>query len=75
MVVSPAALVCNRVPPEARSYHLKVPAVALLAERITVPGPHVEPAVTVGDAGAALIVAVMAVRGVLSQPLAFFTVT
>jgi hypothetical protein len=75
LVVSPVALVCTRLPDVAASYHLNVPAVALLAERVTVPGPHVEPAVTVGEAGAALTVAVMAVRGVLSQPLAFFTVT
>jgi hypothetical protein len=66
-VVCEAALVCNRVPPVLASYHLKVPAVALLALSDTVPAPQREPATTVGAVGTAFTVAMTAVRGVLSQ--------
>jgi hypothetical protein len=62
LVVSPVALVCTRLPAVAASYHLKVPAVALLAARVTIPGPHVEPAVTVGAVGTAMIVAATDLR-------------
>ena len=69
MVVSPAALVCNKVPPVEALYHLNVPAVELFAVTVTVPVPQREPAVAVGAVGIALTVAVMAVRGVLSHVL------
>jgi hypothetical protein len=55
------------VPPVLALYQTKVPAVALLAESVTVPAPQREPAVPVGVAGTALTVATIAVRGVLSQ--------
>ena len=66
-VVCAAVLVCNKLPPVPASYHLKVPAVALLAVSDTVPGPQREPATTVGAAGTALTDAAMAVRGELSH--------
>jgi hypothetical protein len=66
-VVMPAALVRNTVPPVSAEYHLNVPAVALVAESITVPAPQREAAVGVGATAAELIVAVTAFRGVLSQ--------
>jgi hypothetical protein len=69
------ALVRNKVPPVLALYHLKVPAVALLAARITTPGPHVEPAVTVGAIGTEFIVAVTDLRVALSQLLLLVTVT
>lgn len=75
MVVCAAALVCSKVPPVEALYHLNVPAVELLAATITVPGPQVEPAVTVGAAGTAFTVAVTALRGELSQLFALVIVT
>ena len=66
-VVCAAVLVCNKLPPVLASYHLKVPAVALLAVSDTVPGPQREPATIVGAAGTAFTVAITALRGVLSQ--------
>lgn len=48
-------------------YHLKVPAVALVAESITVPVPQREPATAVGDIGMVFTVATTAVLGELSQ--------
>lgn len=61
-VVRLAALVCSRLPPLTASYHLNVPAMALLAARVTVPEPQVEPGVTVGAAGNVLIVAATDLR-------------
>ncbi len=48
LVVTPAALVKVAVPPVRAVYHLNVPAVALVADRITVPVPHRDPGVPVG---------------------------
>ena len=75
MVVSPAVLVCNNVPPVEALYHLKVPAVELFAANTTAPAPQVEPAVTVGADGMAFTVAVTALRVVLSQPTLFVRLT
>ena len=50
--------VANGVPPLAAAHHLGVlPLLLQLAPNVTVPGPHLSPAVTVGDAGMSLIVA------------------
>jgi ribose 5-phosphate isomerase RpiB len=73
--VSAAALVCNTVPPVNAEYQVKVPTVALEAGKITVPAPQREAAVTVGAVGSGLIVAVTAVRGVLSQLAELLIVT
>ena len=67
LVVNPDVLACNKEPPVDALYHLKVPAVVLLAVTVTVPAPHREPATTVGAAGMELTVATTGVRGVLSQ--------
>jgi hypothetical protein len=75
LVVRPAALVCSRLPAVEASYHLKIPAVALLAAKVIAPDPQLEAAVTVDTNGSALIVAITAVRGLLSQLLAFLNVT
>jgi hypothetical protein len=75
LVVRLAALVCNKLPLVAASYHLNVPAAVLLAASITVPAPQVEPAVVVGAVGTALMAAITAVRGLLSQLAALLKVT
>jgi hypothetical protein len=54
---------------------LKIPAAALLAAKVIAPDPQLEAAVTVDTNGSALIVAITAVRGLLSQLLAFLNVT
>jgi hypothetical protein len=75
LVVTAVALVCTKLPPVAASYHLKVPATGLLAASVTVPVPQVAPAVVVGAAGTALMVATTDLRGVLSQLAALLNVT
>ena len=65
--VRPAALVRNTVPPVLAEYQMKVPAVALVADSATVPAPQRLAAGAVGATGIGLIVAVTAVRDVLSQ--------
>lgn len=66
-VVNPAALVRSSVPFVNVLYHLKVPALALLAVSDTVPVPQREAATVVGAVGIELTVAVTATRGVLSH--------
>ena len=65
--VSPAALVCNKVPAVSAEYHLNVTAAILEAESVTVPIPQMEPGVTVGAVGIVFTVATTAIRGELSQ--------
>ena len=74
MAVSPAALVCSTVPAVRAEYQVKVPAVALPADKVTVPVPHLPPGVTVGAPGIVFTVATMAVRGALSH-VPFWKVT
>jgi hypothetical protein len=66
-VVNPAALVRRSDPPVKAEYHLKVPALALVADNITVPVPQRAAGVGVGAVATALTVAVTATRGVLSH--------
>jgi hypothetical protein len=73
--VTAAALVCSTVPAVRAEYHVKVPAVALDAESATVPAPQRAPAVRVGATGSGLMVAITAMRGVLSQLAALLNVT
>ena len=66
-MVCAAKLVRSGVPPVNAAYHLKVPALALLAVRVTEPEPQREAATVVGAVAKGLIVATIAFRGVLSQ--------
>jgi len=53
-----------------------VPGVELVADKLTVPGPHLEPFTgVVGAAGIALTVAVTCVLGEETQPVAVFLAT
>ena len=55
------------MPPVKAVYHLKVPAVALDVESVTVPVAHRAAGIPVGADANGLIVATTAFRGVLSQ--------
>ena len=56
-------------PPVAAAYQSMVSPAGTLADRVTVPGPHLEaPVAPVGAAGADVMVAVTAVRVPETQP-------
>ena|SRR5437879_13913809 len=61
------ASVCKRFPPVDASYHLKVPLLPLLAERPTVPDPHLKLFVPIGAEGKGLTV-IVPVAVMLPQP-------
>lgn len=61
--------VCNRVPPEADEYQRIVPGVALEAAMTTVPVPHLDPAIAVGDVAAGNTVAVTGNLGLVQAGL------
>jgi hypothetical protein len=77
LLVTDVALVCIKVPPVSELYQRKVPAVKLLAPKITVPVPQRLPFVTVGLVAGefALTVAITGVRVVLSQLLLLVKLT
>lgn len=68
-VVKLAEPVASSVPPDAASYQSTVTPPATVADKATVPVPHLEALVPVGAAGTALTVAVTAVLVKELQPV------
>lgn len=54
----------------ATEYHATVPPVGAVADRMTVPVPHLEPPIAAGAVGKGLMVANSAVRVADTQPVA-----
>ena len=66
----------SKVPPVDASYQSIVVPAALEADKLTVPGPHLEPFTgVVGAAGIVLTVAVICVLGEEMQPVVVFLAT